>query len=193
MKKFVVHSEFEPSGDQPQAIEKLSEGFLRGDRYQTLKGVTGSGKTLLARAVAGEANVPFYSIALHGYKNYSGPATNLSWEGDQVILESAENGAALYYVFMNAKEDALQESRYTEYFAANFDSWKDRFNEICTEYNKNMKPVMNSLISNHEYLSEQVTQTTYDNGYKVIVNFGYVDFTAPNGSVIPARSYKVLK
>lgn len=45
MKKFVVHSEYEPSGDQPQAIEKLAQGFLRGDRYQTLKGVTGSGKT----------------------------------------------------------------------------------------------------------------------------------------------------
>ena len=45
MKKFIVHSEFEPSGDQPQAIEKLSQGFLNGDKYQTLKGVTGSGKT----------------------------------------------------------------------------------------------------------------------------------------------------
>ena len=37
MKKFIVHSEFEPSGDQPQAIEKLAQGFLRGDRYQTLQ------------------------------------------------------------------------------------------------------------------------------------------------------------
>lgn len=45
MRKFVVHSEFQPSGDQGQAIEKLAEGFLRGDKYQTLKGVTGSGKT----------------------------------------------------------------------------------------------------------------------------------------------------
>ncbi len=45
MRKFEVVSPFEPSGDQGQAIEKLSEGFLRGDRYQTLKGVTGSGKT----------------------------------------------------------------------------------------------------------------------------------------------------
>lgn len=45
MRKFEVVSPYEPSGDQGQAIEKLSEGFLRGDRYQTLKGVTGSGKT----------------------------------------------------------------------------------------------------------------------------------------------------
>ncbi len=45
MRKFQVVSEYEPSGDQGQAIQKLSEGFLRGDKYQTLKGVTGSGKT----------------------------------------------------------------------------------------------------------------------------------------------------
>lgn len=45
MRKFHVVSHFEPSGDQPNAIKKLSEGFFRGDKYQTLKGVTGSGKT----------------------------------------------------------------------------------------------------------------------------------------------------
>ncbi len=45
MRKFVVHSPFEASGDQPEAIKKLADGFNRGDKYQTLKGVTGSGKT----------------------------------------------------------------------------------------------------------------------------------------------------
>lgn len=45
MRKFEVVSPFQPSGDQGQAIEKLSQGFLRGDKFQTLKGVTGSGKT----------------------------------------------------------------------------------------------------------------------------------------------------
>ncbi len=44
-KKFVVHAPFDVSGDQQQAIDKLSEGVLQGDRFQTLKGVTGSGKT----------------------------------------------------------------------------------------------------------------------------------------------------
>ena len=45
MRKFKIESPYEPSGDQGQAIEKLAEGVKRGDRYQTLKGVTGSGKT----------------------------------------------------------------------------------------------------------------------------------------------------
>ena len=45
MRKFVVHAPYELSGDQGPAVKKLSDGFLRGDRFQTLKGVTGSGKT----------------------------------------------------------------------------------------------------------------------------------------------------
>ncbi|MCR4676741.1 MAG: excinuclease ABC subunit B [Sphaerochaetaceae bacterium] len=44
-KPFVVHAPFETSGDQQQAIDKLSDGIKAGDRFQTLKGVTGSGKT----------------------------------------------------------------------------------------------------------------------------------------------------
>ena len=43
--RFEVVSPFEPSGDQPQAIASLVEGVERGDRYQVLLGVTGSGKT----------------------------------------------------------------------------------------------------------------------------------------------------
>ncbi|MDE5775816.1 MAG: DEAD/DEAH box helicase family protein, partial [Treponemataceae bacterium] len=45
MKKFVVRAPYDVAGDQGAAVKALSEGFMRGDRYQTLKGVTGSGKT----------------------------------------------------------------------------------------------------------------------------------------------------
>lgn len=45
MRKFKVVSDYEPSGDQPEAIDALVKGLEDGDRYQTLKGVTGSGKT----------------------------------------------------------------------------------------------------------------------------------------------------
>ena len=45
MPQFEVTSDFQPAGDQPKAIQALSEGILRGDRYQTLLGITGSGKS----------------------------------------------------------------------------------------------------------------------------------------------------
>jgi excinuclease ABC subunit B len=43
--RFQLHSRFQPAGDQPQAIEQLVEGLIRGERHQTLLGITGSGKT----------------------------------------------------------------------------------------------------------------------------------------------------
>src|SRR3989454_9889351 len=50
---FRLSGEFAPAGDQPQAIDRLAEGILRGDRYQTLLGVTGTGKTFtIANAIA---------------------------------------------------------------------------------------------------------------------------------------------
>ena len=42
---FKLHSEYKPTGDQPQAIEKLVKGFKEGNQFETLLGVTGSGKT----------------------------------------------------------------------------------------------------------------------------------------------------
>lgn len=54
MRPFKVVSEYEPSGDQPEAIAALVEGLRAGDRFQTLKGVTGSGKTFsMAKIIEG--------------------------------------------------------------------------------------------------------------------------------------------
>ncbi len=58
MSTFRLVSDFKPSGDQPEAIRQLSEGVLRGDKYQTLLGVTGSGKTFTISNVLAAANRP---------------------------------------------------------------------------------------------------------------------------------------
>lgn len=63
MRKFKVVAPYEPSGDQGQAIEKLSKGFLRGDRYQTLKGVTGSGKTFTMAKIIEKVQRPTLIIS----------------------------------------------------------------------------------------------------------------------------------
>ena len=60
---FKVVSDFVPTGDQPEAIEALAEGVLRGDRYQTLLGVTGSGKTFTMAKVAEQVQRPTLVIA----------------------------------------------------------------------------------------------------------------------------------
>lgn len=63
MDKFVLHSEYKPTGDQPQAIKGLVEGFKQGNQFQTLLGVTGSGKTFTMANVIEQLNKPTLIIA----------------------------------------------------------------------------------------------------------------------------------
>ena len=61
--KFQVVSDYKPTGDQPQAIEKLSNGIINGEKYQTLLGVTGSGKTFTVANVVQEVQKPTLVLA----------------------------------------------------------------------------------------------------------------------------------
>lgn len=63
MADFILHSEYKPTGDQPQAISELSEGFLSGNQFQTLLGATGSGKTFTMANVIQRLGKPTLIIA----------------------------------------------------------------------------------------------------------------------------------
>ena len=61
--EFKLHSEYQPTGDQPQAIKELVEGFQKGNQFQTLLGVTGSGKTFTMANVIQALQKPTLVIA----------------------------------------------------------------------------------------------------------------------------------
>ncbi len=61
--EFKLHSEYKPTGDQPQAIEELVEGFKQGNQFETLLGVTGSGKTFTMANVIAALNKPTLIIS----------------------------------------------------------------------------------------------------------------------------------
>ena len=63
MDKFILHSEYKPTGDQPEAISELTKGILAGDREQTLLGVTGSGKTFTMANIIANVNRPTLVLA----------------------------------------------------------------------------------------------------------------------------------
>ena len=63
MDHFILHSEYVPTGDQPQAIEELVTGFKEGNQFQTLLGVTGSGKTFTMANVIAKLNLPTLVIS----------------------------------------------------------------------------------------------------------------------------------
>ena len=63
MDRFILHSNYQPTGDQPEAIKKLTEGINKGMRKQTLLGVTGSGKTFTMANIIANVNKPTLVLA----------------------------------------------------------------------------------------------------------------------------------
>ena len=63
MDKFVLHSQYKPTGDQPQAIQQLTDGLNNGLKEQVLLGVTGSGKTFTMANVIANVNRPTLVLA----------------------------------------------------------------------------------------------------------------------------------
>lgn len=60
---FKLHSEYKPTGDQPEAIKQLVDGFKKGNQFQALLGVTGSGKTFTMANVIEQLNKPTLVLA----------------------------------------------------------------------------------------------------------------------------------
>ncbi len=63
MPRFEVVSPYQPTGDQPEAVEKLAQGFMEGKKFQTLLGVTGSGKTFTMANIIEKIQKPTLVIA----------------------------------------------------------------------------------------------------------------------------------
>ena len=89
---FKLVSNFKPTGDQPRAIEQLKQGILNGERYQTLLGVTGSGKTFTIANMLKELNRP--ALILSHNKTL---AAQLYSEFKQFFPENAVEYFVSYY------------------------------------------------------------------------------------------------
>lgn len=140
-----------------------------------------------------DSYVPFYQMALHGYINYTGEALNLTGETEDELLRSAEYGAGLYFNLMNETAFVLQKTLYTEYFGSDYAAWHDRLVEIYTRYNTELGHTFNQKMTGHEQITPDLSCTMYEDGTLVYVNYGYLDLTTEDGTVVPARDYKVVR
>jgi hypothetical protein len=152
--------------------------------------VTGMDFTGKAYSIIDET-VPFYQMALHGHIRYSGRPLNLAADGSEELLRSAEYGAGLSFVFMKKPETALQDTKYAEYYGANYDSWIDRAQEIRERFDRELGRTYGMEMLSHERVAPDVTATDYEDGTRVYVNYGYEDFRSC-GVVTPARSWTVI-
>lgn len=107
--RFKLASEFKPTGDQPQAIEQLKQGILTGERYQTLMGVTGSGKTFTIANVLAELNRP--ALILSHNKTL---AAQLYSEFKQFFPENKVEYFVSYYDYYQPEAFIPQTNTYIE-------------------------------------------------------------------------------
>ncbi len=106
---FKLSSEFEPTGDQPQAIEQLKSGIMAGERYQTLMGVTGSGKTFTIANMLAELNRP--ALILSHNKTL---AAQLYSEFKQFFPENRVEYFVSYYDYYQPEAFIPQTNTYIE-------------------------------------------------------------------------------
>lgn len=140
-----------------------------------------------------DSYVPFYQMALHGYVNYTGVAINLAGDAQEELLRSAEYGAGLQFNLMQESAFTLQKTLYTEYFGSEYDAWGDRMMEIYRRYNAELGHTYDQEMTGHELLTKELSCTTYQDGTRVYVNYGYADAVTPDGKTVPARDYVVVR
>lgn len=140
-----------------------------------------------------DQTIPFYQLALHGYVNYTGEALNLTQNGEEELLKSAEYGAGLSFTIMDESAFTLQNTLYTEYFGAEYSAWRDKIVDIYNRYNQEMGHVFQQKMVSHSNVMENLTCTEYEDGTKVYVNYRYKDLQLENGVVVPARDYLVIR
>ena len=109
MDHFELHSEFQPTGDQPQAIEKLVNGFREGNQFQTLLGVTGSGKTFTMANVIKALNKPTLVMA-----HNKTLAAQLYGEFKEFFPENAVEYFVSYYDYYQPEAYVPQTDTYIE-------------------------------------------------------------------------------
>ncbi|MBR4759848.1 MAG: excinuclease ABC subunit UvrB [Lachnospiraceae bacterium] len=108
-KAFKLHSEFKPTGDQPEAIKKLVEGFKAGNQFETLLGVTGSGKTFTMANIIEQLNKPTLVIA-----HNKTLAAQLYGEFKEFFPENAVEYFVSYYDYYQPEAYVPQTDTYIE-------------------------------------------------------------------------------
>lgn len=137
-------------------------------------------------------SVPFYQIAIHGLKDYTGEALNMAGDPQTLLLESAEYGAGLNFTFMEKDTRVLKDTLFSCYTSSHYAPWKDEVIAMITRYQKEMSGLNRQAITGHERLNEDVAVTTYADGTQVYVNYSTRDYRA--GSVtVPGRDYLVKR
>lgn len=139
-------------------------------------------------------SIPFRQLTLNGLMEYTTLDVNISKESlDYYVLQAVEVGSYPKFKVTYKKEDVLKDSEYTNLINTNFETLKPRIIEVYGKFEYAFSQIGTTEIIDHVILQNNVFETTYKNGVKVITNYNLDDVTLQNGVVVSSMGYKIIK
>lgn len=138
-----------------------------------------------------ERAVPFMQIALHGLVTYTSNYINEREEYTTNFLRDIEYGSLPAFIFTSSSNDRLRSSRGLRLFNSRFADWDNEVVEQYQKYNRALGDVQSEFIADHRKVADDIFETTYSNGKRVIVN--YSDQRFAEGEIdVAAQNYQVI-
>lgn len=138
-----------------------------------------------------DCDVPFYQMVFKGYVPMSVSSLNFADNHRKQLLQAIETGCGLTYTLINEYDTDLLLADANTFYAAVYEDNKEVIKSDIELYEPVFKKVANTAICKHVILSDEVRQTTYENGVTIYVNYGNTDVTLPNGKQISAQGFLV--
>ena len=130
------------------------------------------------------ATIPFRQLALRGLTNLVGKDVNLNSRSlDYYLLQAAETGMSVKYTVSVKNPDMLKNTHFEAIYAAHWAEWKNEILEAAKKCQELSALIGGQQITGHQILAENVFQTTYENGVRVITNYSALPYESADGVV----------
>lgn len=139
-----------------------------------------------------DQTIPFRQLVLNGLISYTTENVNLSSKNkEHYILQMAELQAWPKFYITAKSVNALKDTAYNYLYSVSYDNYQDEIKEVYDTCVNISNRIGTNEITDHKVLQEQVFETTYANGTKVIVNYNLYDVTLQDGTVLLAEDYLI--
>lgn len=136
--------------------------------------------------------IPFYQIVVHGLVPLYSYPSNLRNDPRKEFLRMIEYGMLPVFELTWQNSSLLRETEYAMLFSSQYTTWEDSVKKEYQEVNKQMGPLQRLSITNHRMISENLFETDYSDGTRVVVNYSDADVMVDNIKV-PALDYRMVK
>ena len=138
----------------------------------------------------GDESVPLFQMIVHGSVAYTGQPMNLFYDAQAQRLKNIEYGFTPTFELTQKNTVDLSDTAYNMLFTAQYASWEANLKETYLEQVQVFKQFESARMLRHEQVASKVYQVTYDNGCRVLVNYGDVPYTTA-GQQVPPLGYLV--